>query len=654
MMVGSFRQSLKTPTPSRGQRPVFGEKDAKENTQNRQTPENKKFYKSNLKTPPPVMASNARINEREAHSATTTPTSAGVIRRTLRATVVPGERPRTQLETRQTGTTSVSIFPVVTTRNDSSGAAIARSGSNQTGKSRILSKTGLSSTTGTFKSLGPPQRVVPKTPNSLLRQEMEVMNSSSSFSSPGDESLLLSPPPGAVWNALNVSESRSVAATTGLVILSPQAAEQVHAWSSVKKDCSMGEMLETRTEELDTDDHPSPALPRMLSLRTPQVDKVSLTSTDEDAFQNEESNEAIEVLPVESVISVEKHDTNVIQKASNGGVAMELTGMFSATSCQPAAKETPIDELAPKLTPLSASVPAALLSRLDAKRRTAPKPPKTEQTHVLQKFRQLKKLDQRRKNIGLGPKSIKTPLTLSSQKSVAGSLEDSAKIPVCTTVPKTKVQVSSTVVTSERSKRKKIPPFSITKSESIESSHRGGMAFDISFGNEKKDSSSSNRFEPTRKDLEDKSDAAALPLSWADKQSESFVGWLNYTFNPDEEERQGGSTVASGLRGLLIHRRLAQVRTKASELFHSDVMRHTRLTLVKEISRGRLSIREDRDVTADIQLRRQLVSLLLSYTTPWLRMGLEVMFDECIEPIPMTTDGPKVWMWWRVSFLTLV
>ena len=120
------------------------------------------------------------------------------------------------------------------------------------------------------------------------------------------------------------------------------------------------------------------------------------------------------------------------------------------------------------------------------------------------------------------------------------------------------------------------------------------------------------------------------------------MGWLNYTFNPDEEERHSGSTVASGLRGLLIHRRLAQVRTKANELFHSDAMHRTRLALVKEISRGRLSIREDRDVTADIQLRRQLVTLLLSYTTPWLRMGLEVMFDESILPVPMTENGPKV------------
>ena len=110
--------------------------------------------------------------------------------------------------------------------------------------------------------------------------------------------------------------------------------------------------------------------------------------------------------------------------------------------------------------------------------------------------------------------------------------------------------------------------------------------------------------------------------------------------------------MAAGLRGLLIHRRLAQVRAKASELFHSDTMRHTRLTLVKEISRGRLSIREDRDVTADIQLRRQLVTLLLSYTTPWLRMGLEVMFDENILPVPMLEDGPKVWIKWKAaSFL---
>ena len=98
----------------------------------------------------------------------------------------------------------------------------------------------------------------------------------------------------------------------------------------------------------------------------------------------------------------------------------------------------------------------------------------------------------------------------------------------------------------------------------------------------------------------------------------------------------------AGLRSLLIHRRLAASRAKALDLFQDDSMYQIRTIIVKEIARGKLSIRSDRDVTADVQLRKKLVSLLLSYTTPWLRMGFEVMFGECIEPVSVSESGPQV------------
>ena len=72
--------------------------------------------------------------------------------------------------------------------------------------------------------LGPPQRVLPKTPNSLLRTEL---GEDDSFLE--DESLLVSPPPGALWNMLDTS-------STGLVVVSPQAAVQIQErFSTAKK-----------------------------------------------------------------------------------------------------------------------------------------------------------------------------------------------------------------------------------------------------------------------------------------------------------------------------------------------------------------------------------------------------------------------------------
>jgi len=49
-----------------------------------------------------------------------------------------------------------------------------------------------------------------------------------------------------------------------------------------------------------------------------------------------------------------------------------------------------------------------------------------------------------------------------------------------------------------------------------------------------------------------------------------------------------------------------------------------------EILSDRISIRSDRDVLADVTLRSQLISLLLSYSTPWLRLGLETIFGEVV------------------------
>lgn len=124
---------------------------------------------------------------------------------------------------------------------------------------------------------------------------------------------------------------------------------------------------------------------------------------------------------------------------------------------------------------------------------------------------------------------------------------------------------------------------------------------------------------------------------WAGKQCDTFASWLKYTFHPTEDEDHDGSH--SGLRAVLVHRRLSQVRFRAAELFHGDSMRAARNIVHAEISRGRLSIRPDRDVYADLSLRKQAVSLLLSYTTPWLRLGLEVMFGESIMPDALPEDA---------------
>jgi hypothetical protein len=126
---------------------------------------------------------------------------------------------------------------------------------------------------------------------------------------------------------------------------------------------------------------------------------------------------------------------------------------------------------------------------------------------------------------------------------------------------------------------------------------------------------------------------------WAEKQCETFSNWLNYTFQPSEERdhqvtlENGRTQDRVGLRTLVLHQRMAQARTKALEIFHSQEMTKVQKVVLSEIYRGRLSIRKDRDMYADLTLRNEITSLLLSYTTPWLRLGLETLFGESILPL---------------------
>ena len=90
----------------------------------------------------------------------------------------------------------------------------------------------------------------------------------------------------------------------------------------------------------------------------------------------------------------------------------------------------------------------------------------------------------------------------------------------------------------------------------------------------------------------------------------------------------------------MIHRRRARGRKKAVELYQSNEMRAICGSIEKEVNSGKLAIRSDRDVFADVALRGQLISLLLSYSTPWLRLGLETVFGEILTD-DITRDSGK-------------
>ena len=93
-------------------------------------------------------------------------------------------------------------------------------------------------------------------------------------------------------------------------------------------------------------------------------------------------------------------------------------------------------------------------------------------------------------------------------------------------------------------------------------------------------------------------------------------------------EGQDGN--AAGLKVLLQKRVEAVIRQKAFELYHSDAFTSVIQAVEMEVAEGRLVMRDDRDILADLGLQEELFALIFSYEMPWVRLGLEIVFGEII------------------------
>lgn len=71
-------------------------------------------------------------------------------------------------------------------------------------------------------------------------------------------------------------------------------------------------------------------------------------------------------------------------------------------------------------------------------------------------------------------------------------------------------------------------------------------------------------------------------------------------------------------------RREARLRQSACLLYQSSLLEEVFLKLEVEVETRRLSMRLDQTIYSDVGLRHQLIELLNSYSTPWLRLGVEV------------------------------
>lgn len=115
----------------------------------------------------------------------------------------------------------------------------------------------------------------------------------------------------------------------------------------------------------------------------------------------------------------------------------------------------------------------------------------------------------------------------------------------------------------------------------------------------------------------------------AAQQDETYKIWLNHVFkSPEMHDSEQSSDVT--LRAMLSQRRRVQAMQRAQSYLRTPEVQWMKYTIDNEVHLKRLTIRTDHDVFANVNLRSQLISLLMSYTAPWLKIGLETIFGEFI------------------------
>ena len=120
---------------------------------------------------------------------------------------------------------------------------------------------------------------------------------------------------------------------------------------------------------------------------------------------------------------------------------------------------------------------------------------------------------------------------------------------------------------------------------------------------------------------------------WQERQVESFTKWINFTFMSTERFASGSemfnknnsqnvlsilstdgsscNTQSSHALNMLVQKRAeATVRRKAYQIFHSEMMVAMQCLVEEEISDGRLAVRTDKHLYADVGLQEEFINLV--------------------------------------------
>ncbi|XP_054761637.2 abnormal spindle-like microcephaly-associated protein homolog [Lytechinus pictus] len=147
---------------------------------------------------------------------------------------------------------------------------------------------------------------------------------------------------------------------------------------------------------------------------------------------------------------------------------------------------------------------------------------------------------------------------------------------------------------------------------------------------------------------------------WMEKQDRAFTCWLNYVLTPDIDTPkdpnknvkidahllclEGASKVGPApsredisLRAYTAKRRLNRLRRGACIVFQSEPVIRVMMKVEAEVEKGRIVIREDKMLHADLGIKQELLNLILCYNPLWLRIGLETIYGELL-PIQDNSD----------------
>ena len=87
---------------------------------------------------------------------------------------------------------------------------------------------------------------------------------------------------------------------------------------------------------------------------------------------------------------------------------------------------------------------------------------------------------------------------------------------------------------------------------------------------------------------------------------------------------------ASSFKQIIQKRVDSLARQRGQELFRDAGFQSNLFSLKNEIEAGRLAIREDRDIHADLGQQELFFDLIFSYELPWLKLGLETITGQVI------------------------